>query len=272
MNPAAGTTTQKVRVAVVNSSGVYQAIDTDFASGGITTVAPPAKNIPIKRVTVSNHELFANSVDYQFDFFLEDATLDTDENLSVMFPMQYMLTVCDGVEEYDCSTNLVDSTGATEDWNTDSKCSRSSNWVSLDAIAYTLETADKFAWTVSGVGNPEAALTRTPASNEWDFDKTDTSVWTADYEGWTEKFSIYSYDLSDKTYTARSYGNLNAAYVGFNYARDQLIVNSGTRITVYAGSYTTNNAIKGSINGGLFASASGKLDWSINQRSMIVPA
>jgi len=97
-NPNEQITTQKLRVAVINSTGVYQAYNVDFNSAGVTIAAPPATNIPIASVMTSSHKLFANSNTYTFMFYLEDTSMDTDENLSVMFPMQYDLWLCDGSE------------------------------------------------------------------------------------------------------------------------------------------------------------------------------
>lgn len=200
----------------------------------------------------SNHNLFASSVTYTFNFFLEDTSLDTDEHLSVMFPMSYNLNLCDGVNEYSCSTSLTESTGDVENWNSDSSCAADGNFVMLDATAYTLDTTDRFTWEITAVSNPEAAMTRT-AGTAWDFDATDSSLFTL-YGAWTDKFVMHSYDLSALSYTARSYGNLNAAYCGFDYEYDQIEVNSGSRITVYAGSYTGDVSIKANTNSGMMAS------------------
>jgi hypothetical protein len=108
-------------------------------------------------------------------------------------------------------------------------------------------------------------LTRTAATN-WDFDATDTALF-GKYGYWSEKFELFTFDASDKGYTARSYGNLNAAYVGFNYKYDQVQVNSGNRIKVWAGSYTGDIAIKASTNNGMMASKSVTLTPTSNTRS-----
>jgi len=60
------------------------------------------------------------------------------------------------------------------------------------------------------------------------------------YDYYTQKFELFTHDDSSDTYTGRSYGNLNAAYVGFDYEYDTMAVNGGSVITVYAGSYTTD--------------------------------
>jgi len=116
----------------------------------------------------------------------------------------------------------VDSTGATDansSWNTDTECTATGNWVALNAVAYTLETSDKFTWSIDGISNPESGMSRTAGTN-WDFDATDSTVFTS-YSAWTEKVLLYSYKgTTDLTYTGKSYGNLNAAYLGFNYKYD----------------------------------------------------
>lgn len=87
MNPAEGTTAQKLRVAVCDANGAYKSYNSDFNSAGVTIAAVPADNIAIQSVMASNHNLFSSSVTYTFNYYLEDVSLDTDENLSVMFPM-----------------------------------------------------------------------------------------------------------------------------------------------------------------------------------------
>lgn len=166
----------------------------------------------------------------------------------------------------------MDSTGATDNaWNADDKCTATGNWIKLDAAAYTLDTTDKFTWTINGLGNPEAALSRTAHSlGEWDFDATDTALFGTT-GSWTEKFALFTFDVSDKGYTARSYGNLNAGYLGFSYKYDRIEVNSGNRIKVWAGSYTTNNSIKASTNGGMMAAEKVTLSPSSNVRSLVNP-
>lgn len=84
-------------------------------------------------------------------------------------------------------------------------------------------------------------LTRTPGTN-WDFDATATTIFGT-HDSWTNKFELYKFDSTDKIYKGKSYGNLNAAYLGFEYEYDQIIINGGSRITVFAGSYTTDIAI-----------------------------
>lgn len=96
-NPAKGTTGQKLIVSIINTSGVYQSTLTDFAAGGVTTVDPPAKDI-LFNVMSSNSDLFGSNADYTFAFWLQDTTLETDENVQVKFPMQYDLYLNDGVD------------------------------------------------------------------------------------------------------------------------------------------------------------------------------
>lgn len=153
-----------------------------------------------------------------------------------MFPMQYDLWVQDGLDTYTCDTYVDNRAGSKVEWNTDEKCSAMSNWIWLDAAAYTVVSGDWFTWEIQGVGNPQMGLTRTAGTN-WDFDATDTALFGT-HGVWTEKYNLFTMDTSAKGYTARSYGNLNAAYLGFSYKYDQLTVNGGSRIKVWAGTYT----------------------------------
>lgn len=89
----------------------------------------------------------------------------------------------------------------------------------------------------------------------WDFDATDSTVFGS-FTRWTEKFGLFHYNTTAKNIQAKSYCNLNAGYLGFNYAKDQLIVNGGSRITVYAGSYSGNKAIMTNTTGGMMSSRS----------------
>lgn len=122
--------------------------------------------------------------------------------------------------DYTCATSLVESDGDSENWNDDNSCQASYNWVMLDAKAYTLEVTDLFDWEISGVNNPESALSRT-AGTVWDFDKSDTDLMMS-YNYYTTKFEMFTYDLSALSYTGRSYCNLNSAYVGFDYEYDNI--------------------------------------------------
>lgn len=270
-NPGAGTTTQSIRLATLNSSDVYQVYTSDFAgNGGVVITAPAPKNIEIHSVMASNNYLFSNSIDYTFKFFMGTTSFAADENLKVMFPMQFDLNLCDGVNSYTCETSLVDTAGTTESWNTDTDCAASDNWVMLNAVAYTNDTTDTFSWKVSGVSNPEAGLSRV-AGTTWDFDATDVSLFAPLKDNWTAKFELFSYDLSDKAYTSRSYSNLNAAYVGYEYQYSRIIVNSGNRVTVWAGSFTTPIAIKAETNDGMMGARSVTLNASANSNTRVAP-
>ncbi len=77
-------------------------------------------------------------------------------------------------------------------------------------------TTDNITWTIKSIGNPEYGQPRT-ANNFWDFDATDTDVFTI-FTDWTRKFEVFLYDRSATVlgYTARSYSVLNSAYPGFD--------------------------------------------------------
>lgn len=125
-NPIAGTTSNKLRVAVVGSDNAYKAYTADLTSAGLTTVALPVNNIPIQSVEANNRHLFSTGVEYTFKFYINSGSLATDESVQVMFPNQYMLYINDGADEYTCSSTSLDLTLASATavtWNTDTSCS-----------------------------------------------------------------------------------------------------------------------------------------------------
>jgi hypothetical protein len=81
-------------------------------------------------------------------------------------------------------------------------------------------------WTIKSVGNPKYGQART-ANAFWDFDATNADEFTI-FTDWTRKFEVFLYDKSATVlgYTARSYGVLNSAHLGFDYNTDRLDVNS----------------------------------------------
>lgn len=254
-NAASGNQATQFKVAIKGSDGAYKVNDTTFGGAVQATVAAPASNILFKSVMASSHMLFAHGIDYTFKFFLAGTSLDTDEKVSVKFPHQYELYLADGVDKYTCETSNIDTalaTATSNNWNTDTDCATNkTNMVELDAVtsAVTYTSATEFTYIVKGVGNPEYGMNRvSSASSTWDFDDVDFTLFT-DYDSWTEKFELFTYDASDNAYKSKSYGNLNAAYLGFNYQYDQMTVNGynpmtmANRITVWAGSYSTDTVI-----------------------------
>jgi hypothetical protein len=104
--------------------------------------------------------------------------------------------------------------------------------------------------TVRSVGNPEWGEMRTARSFA-DWDVNQSSVYHL-YDVWTERFTIYLYnnDSTSLQYTAKSYGVLNSAYLGFDYQYRRLMVNNSydpqdmsDRIMVHAGTQTTDRMI-----------------------------
>ena len=254
-NPAAASSRAFI-VSQVAADGSYQAHDTSFNTSVITLTSAPAENIHFKSVSVSDHNLFGHSADYVFEFFLGGTALDVDEALYVTFPLQYDLYLTDGTDSYTCASTYLETSSLTAsavDWNSDTVCATDrSNTVKLDAdeSGETFTSAYQWTWTVSGVSNPEWGETRVAAITlDMDFDDTDFTLFT-DYDDWTNKFWLSTYDASDKKYKQKSYDNLNSAYLGFNNAYDAMTVNeynpqnNSNRIKVYAGSYTQDIVIK----------------------------
>lgn len=80
-NPSNGTTTNKLRVAVVGNDGAYKAYTADLISAGLTTTVLPVSNIPIQSVEANNHYLFSTGVEYTFKFYINSGSLATDESV-----------------------------------------------------------------------------------------------------------------------------------------------------------------------------------------------
>lgn len=229
-NPPTGTTAQGFRVSIVDNKEVYKLIDNNFV-GAITTGTAPTHNIPIQSVSITNHELFANSVEYTFQFYFDTTktTLDANEYISVMFPMEYDLYLIDG-KDYTCNTQLIKKIGAPDNWNTsnDSCKTNKDNTVKLPAAKKIFEATDKFVWNIQGISNPEYAQQRdSSSSGNWDWDESKANLGLK-HDKWTNKFVIHAYDTSLKNITAKSYKNLNHAYVGLDYDYLQLSVNGYT--------------------------------------------
>lgn len=215
-NPAAGVLTQKFFMAIKDANNLYTYADSDFETGAATIAAVPAGVITLARVMTSNHNLFGDNATYDFDFYLA-GNLGATEQIKFKFPMSYDLYLNDGDSEYTCSTSSVESDGTSNDWctNCGTSCTAMGNYVALSAKAYTITSAERFNFEVQGVGNPESAFSRTSTSL-WDFDDSDADL-NMEYDSYTEKFTVFTWDSSAKNIVSRSYGNLDSAYVGFDY-------------------------------------------------------
>ena len=121
------------------------------------------------------------------------------------FPRQYDLHLSDGAALYSCSTTYLDTSSLTAldvTWNTETGCTTDANTIKLsaDGIGETFTSAYQFTWNVIGVSNPEWGETRVAAITlDMDFDDTDFTLFT-DYDDWTNKFWLSTYDASDKRY------------------------------------------------------------------------
>jgi hypothetical protein len=249
-NPAEAKT-DNFQIVHVDSTGAAKSFNSAF---GTVTPTAMAYNIEIRRITPGDRDLF-NSGSYTFLFYLSE-TFATTNQIRVWFPMEYDLSKEDKKDSYTCSTTRKDdSDSATnkseQTWNTNTSCTASMNWITLPVptTSRIFASTDIVTLTVTSVGNPQWAQSRSAATG-WDFDATDSDVWTL-YDLWTSNFEVFVYNTASTSlaYTARSYGVLSRAYLGFTRSRKQLMVNSyndqyiSNRIVVFAGSQSTNIAI-----------------------------
>jgi hypothetical protein len=249
-NPAEAKT-ENFMIVHVDSTGAAKSYNSAF---GTVTPTAMAYNIEIRSITPGDRDLF-DSGSYTFMFYLSE-TFATTNQIKVWFPMEYDLSKEDKKDSYTCSTTRKDdSDSATnkseQTWNSNTSCTASMNWITLPVptTSRTFASTDIVTLTVTSVGNPQWAQAPT-ATTGWDFDATDSGVWTL-YDVWTSNFEIFVYNTASTSlaYTARSYGVLSSAYLGFTRSGKQLLVNSynpqnkNNRIVVFAGSQTTNIVI-----------------------------
>lgn len=269
--PKVSGTTTKLILAQLDSAGVYQAIDEDFADGGVTTTAVPGAGVTLKSVKSSDHKLFTTNSDYTFEFLLDNNTVE-NESVSVDFPPQYDLWLNDGDKDYGCSTTqtTLGGTGTTTTWNDDTQCEADGNNVALKNKAATRVADDVFTLAVSSVGNPEWGLKRDPVT-DWDFDMSATDFTV--YDRWTNKFVVSVTNATDKSKVQKTYCNLNSGYVGFDNAYgsdDQIIIADWNPdkqtggVKVWAGSFSDNYPIR---PGGLMKAKSVILTPTENSRT-----
>jgi hypothetical protein len=247
-NPTA-VKTDNFQIQHVDSAGVPKSYNMTF---GTVTPTAQANHLEVRNITASSTSMFDLS-SYTFTFYLGQ-TLDTTSQIKVLFPAEYDLSKDDKHDSYSCSSTYKDDSDAgtnreQQNWNTNTVCTASYNWVVLPAptVGRAFASTDIVTLTLTSVGNPQWGQPRTAASS-WDFDATDSDVWTI-YDVWTSNFELFLYNTATSAYVSRSYGVLSKLFSGFTRSRMQLLVNNyspqtlANRIVVWAGSQTDDVAI-----------------------------
>jgi len=225
-------------------------------SGAFGSVTPSAfaKSLEVRSITVSDRGL-GETADYEFQFYTEDIVTRATQ-LWVTFPSEYSLALVDQKPGYSCSTFKVDesvgSARTAETWNPSIACFASDNTVYMPAPSSqtVFTTTDAVTVQLQGVKNPQWAQARQPNQAEWDYDDYDRSIWTV-WSWWTNQFKVALYQSSSaaQTFSSKTYGMLNAAYLGFLQAKRTISVNGynpqnkSNRITVYPGTQSADISI-----------------------------
>jgi hypothetical protein len=243
-NPIAGQTSA-FQIYHVDTNGNFVTVNQNY--GTVTPTATAANNIYVRSLTMTDRRLFRSS-DYTWRLYLSD-TMNTDSQLQVMFPREYMLNYFDKKDSYSCSSTWLDiSASATiktqQNWNSASSCSASGNTISLSAptTSISFTATNIVTLTVASVGNAQFGQSRSAFAVTQDFDVTDAVLWPL-YAYWTSQYTFFVYRTSstNQVYTSRSYPNMSPAYANLYDGYRPVLVNQFNpqsklnRIVVYAG-------------------------------------
>lgn len=215
-NPAVTSKLPNFKFYLLSSSKDIKAIKSDYYS--VEIVDPPKSNIIIQSISASDIYLQKTS-DYEFTLFLNSITFAQNDGLYIQFPKQFALDrelsstslTCESyfIDESDNSVSLL-----SNPWDTGLTCTYIGyNVISLNVSSLGSWTStDKIILKLYSLPNPEWGFSR---DTFWD--AYDTIYFSA-YTDWTSQFEIFAYDSNQGTYMGKSYGNLNAGFIGFNHA------------------------------------------------------
>ncbi|CAG9323210.1 unnamed protein product [Blepharisma stoltei] len=225
-NPAAGTTGY-FNIYHYASAGTVKAYFTSTTSVTTTSVSP--SSIILKDVLSSSSQLVASSK-YTFDFYVASATYTNDIKFVITFPEQFNLQLYIGTSTA-CSTSYYDeSNSAGTDytkalsWISATSCAVSGQQVTL---AIPSGTSQAFASTsrvqisLTSINNPQWGIDRSDVG--WD------NIYTATYgnfDYWTSRFVVSAISATSTAISAKSYGILNSAYLGYSLNTISAIIGS----------------------------------------------
>ncbi|OMJ76134.1 hypothetical protein SteCoe_24538 [Stentor coeruleus] len=178
----------------------------------------PQNLIDFISVSVSDHKSYTG--DYKFDMYLS-GIYSENSAVKFLFPMTYSLRI-DNPDTVECSANFT----YTNKTIISSSCTSEDNWVTfVFENEYDFGTSTLITVFLYNIVNPYIGDRRSS-----DFDVTNVAYY--DYDFWVQKFQVYGIlkDINEaKSYTGKSYMNLNAGYTGF-YEKNllKLIINNKT--------------------------------------------
>lgn len=219
-NPASSSS---FRLLILNSSQVVVEYG-DFSS--VSFLNPPN----LIQMRSLSFQFDTNS--YEMELYLK--TLTDSSQLKVLFPPQFDIIS----DSFHCLGTLIDETNSTFPETTpfDSSCDMSNNALLLPLFNHS-DPLSLLRLSIEGSSLPPFGMRREGQEPElWD-----GSVWGELRSWWTGKFDVFIYQADLKSHTARTYPQLNSAYLGFRKPLKRLWVNGydpltrSSRLIVYPG-------------------------------------
>jgi hypothetical protein len=215
---ATQTTNQVFSLYIVESSSTIKAIS-QSSSNTLTLTGIPTSYVDLYSVVVSSNQAVYS--DYTFVFYSTETYLASG-TVSVLFPAQYNFYRDQTISSISnaCSGAYYTTTasGVTGTVLSSLTCTLASN----NLATFTFSTAPTFSGTneidltLKTILNPTLLSPSYTTSNA--VLDTVTTAYITPYSFWTGKFTLYTTTSARSTSTAwnsRSYGNANAAFVGF---------------------------------------------------------
>jgi hypothetical protein len=217
---------------------------------GVTIRTYPA-NITVKKVMTSNTRLFGSG-DYTFELYV-GTNLTSDHSLELYLPRQYDTGLARNNQAISCSlayVNHADDSATLDEQSVSgvSSCNTNDNWIEMGIPTGGVTTGSniKLVYRVTSLKNPEWGYTRSNSSSQkWNFDSFDFDVYT-EYARWTDQIVADLYHPADDYDIAKSYANVNGAYLGFTKRSRFLKVNNygamlmTNRVVVNPGTQTSD--------------------------------
>lgn len=178
----------------------------------------PDNLIDLISVSVSDHKAYTG--DYKFDIYLS-GVYATNSAIKFLFPMIYSLRI-DNPDNVTCSANFtyINKTSIKM------ICASEDNWITfIFETEYNFGTSTLITVFLYDIVNPYVGDKRSTV-----FDVANVAY--NDYDFWAQKFQVYGIlkNISEaKSYTGKSYMNLNAGYTGFYEKRLlKMLINNKT--------------------------------------------
>lgn len=213
-NPPVTSSMSSLQIYLLSSASVIKAMKTDYSGTEITAV--PDSNIQIRNISSTSH-YFQKTSDYTFSVYFDLITFAEGDSIIISFPSQFMLDRELASDIITCTSTYIDEIVSLVNevvWDSGLSCTYlGDNFVSLNiSVLGSWTDSDLISLTLKNIPNPEWGLGR---SGYFD---ADDSVYFSSYSEFSNSFEVFAYANSSGSYMGRSYGMMNAAFVGYNNA------------------------------------------------------